>query len=76
MIKNSELFADLQETLTEIFLIELLGDLSPEIQDRLKGNHQIKEVIKNIMRDRFSYNDIINFLENGYPRQVDLGRII
>lgn len=70
-IPTSELFADLQVSLTEIFLIEQFG-LNDEYQDRLIGNKKVLASIQSIMEDRFWKDEIIGFLENGFPRKVDL----
>lgn len=75
-ISDGELFADLQVSLTEIFLIELIDDdtITRNYNDRLNGNVQIRDAIKGIMKDRFSSDDIERFLESGFPRQVDLSK--
>lgn len=73
-ISDGQLFADLQVSLTEIILIHLLRnqDLRESYDGRFVGNQQISDSIISIMEDRFSDEDIVGFLENGYPRQVDL----
>ena len=71
-ISDGELFADLQVTLTEIFLIQLFDDKQgvklKDYQSRLNSNCTTRDSIKSIMKDRFGENDIKDFLENGYPR--------
>lgn len=73
-ITTGELFADLQVSLTELFLIEMLGDdeLAGAFGERLRGNIEIKDGITAIMKDRFSSEDIAGFLRNGFPRRVDM----
>ena len=73
-ITTGELFADLQVSLTELFLIEMLGDgdLAGEFEERKRGNREIKGGITAIMKDRFSSEDIAGFLRNGFPRRVDM----
>lgn len=77
-IATGELFADLQVTLTEIVLIELLEETSSidNYVDRLNGNVQIRDTIKGIMRRRFAHTDIARFLDHGFPRQVNLAQTI
>ena len=74
-VSDGELFKDFQETLAEISLIELLPNWR-EYQGRLEVNRQILETIKDEIRRRFSTQDIVYFLNNGYPRQVNLGNRI
>jgi len=77
-IPNGELFADLQISLTEIVLAELIRDehKRESFQKRATLNGQIVDEIKRIMQARFSDVDLIEFLEVGFPRQVNLGRTI
>lgn len=73
-ITTGELFADLQVSLTEMFLIEMLGDgeLVGEFEERRRGNLEIVEGITAVMKERFSQEEIAGFLRNGFPRRVDL----
>lgn len=74
-IPVGELFADLQATLTDIFLIKLLSeDAAGEIaEDRRKVNDIILGRIREIMTERFSDGDVLEFLERGYPRNFRIG---
>lgn len=78
IISTGELFADLQVSLTELFLIEMLGDgeLVGEFDERRRGNQEIVEGITAVMKDRFSPEEIAVFLRNGFPRQVDLSAVL
>lgn len=72
-IPTSALFADLQVTLTEIQLIEMLPeDKREKHESRLNGNYQIRDSILAIMQDRFSPDDIDKFLKDGYEREVSI----
>ena len=74
-IPTAELFADLQVSLTEIVLIELLDDAG-NYSSRLNANCNIRDIIKGILKERFSESDIIGFLEHGYPCLVDVSRTV
>jgi len=71
-ISNGELFADLQVSFTENVLVKLLKDLQlkKDFEDRLEGNLEILGVIRKIMEERFSDEDIVNFLHKGFPRRI------
>uniref|UniRef100_A0A6M3J190 Uncharacterized protein n=2 Tax=viral metagenome TaxID=1070528 RepID=A0A6M3J190_9ZZZZ len=77
-MSNGELFTDLQVTLTEIVLVKMIrsAELKDKYNDRLIGNKRILDAIKKIIADRFSDDDIQKFLEAGFPRQVNLGKVI
>lgn len=77
-ITNGELFADLQVSLTEMFLIQMLegGELAGEFTERLHGNREIMDGITAVMKGRFSQEEIADFLRNGFPRRVDLSNVI
>lgn len=77
-ITTGKLFADLQVSLTELFLVELLGDgeLAGEFEERRRGNREIVEGITAVMKGRFSQEEIADFLRNGFPRWVDLSSAI
>lgn len=72
-ISTAELFADLQVSFTEIVLVELLGSQTSNEQIRLEGNKEIVKAIKTILRERFTDEQIRNFLEYGYPRRIQGG---
>ena len=70
-IPDAELFADLQVSLTEIFLIQLFdAEFLNENRNRLNGNYQVRDAIKGIMKQRFIRDDVRSFLENGFPRRI------
>jgi len=73
-IPDAELFADLQMSLTDTALMEMLRSAS--YTDRLHKEKHIAEVIKAEIKLRFSEEQIMKFLKNGYPRQVNLAKII
>ena len=80
-IPNGELFADLQVSFTEIVLVDILEERSQlpkgyTLQNRRSANKKIVERIKAIMKKRFSQNDIYTFLEKGFPREVNLAKIV
>ena len=76
-IPDGELFADLQISFTEVVLIDILEErsqLSKEdfsLQNRRSTNNSIIRKIKNIMKERFSLEDINKFLEKGFPRKIN-----
>ena len=78
-IPTGELFADLQVSFTEVVLVDILERmivLTDEHKIRRSTNQGIIGVIKGIMADRFSPEEIEDFLEKGFPREVSLGKII
>lgn len=77
-IDTGELFADLQVSLTEMFLILMLegSELADEFAERLRGNREIMDGITAVMKGRFSQEEIAGFLRNGFPRRVDLSNVI
>lgn len=76
-IPDGELFADLQATMTDIVLIEMLGyDYSGEYNTRLESSRVTRDTIVKIMQLRFSPDDIKRFLESGYPRATNLNNVI
>ena len=75
-IPTSEMFADLQAALTEIFLIQIVGgDDSTDFKERLDGKRGVLDAIKELMQARFSHAEIVEFIEKGYPRSVNLGNV-
>lgn len=72
-IPTAELFADLQVSLTEIVLIKLLEEQTLDMQERLEENRMIAKIIHGILRERFTDEQIRNFLEYGYPRRIQGG---
>lgn len=73
-ISDGELFADLQQSAVDIALINLLDSSEARkfYNQRLIQNQKICDTIGRIIHGRFSQDQIIEFLEDGYPRQVDL----
>jgi len=74
-VSDGELFADLQVTMTEIVLVELLENASIATTERGEVNERILSTIKKMMKDRFSDEDIIKFLEDGFPRQINISSL-
>ncbi len=74
-ISTGELFSDLQQSMTNIFLMESLTnqDDIENYKDRLEKERQILVNIKKIAKNIFKELDLINYLENGYLRQHKLG---
>ena len=66
-IPLGQIFADLQVSLTEIFLEELLDE--PIDPHRLAGNKSIVAVIQAHFKNKYTRDDIEAFLNNGYPRR-------
>ena len=78
-ISNGELFADLQVSFTEVVLVDVLERMiviNDEHKERRSKNRDIINTIKSIMVDRFSPEEIDMFLEKGFPREVDLTKVI
>ena len=73
-IPDTELFADLQISLTDIALMKMLTNDSYE--ERLRQETNIAKLIKAEMKQRFSEKQIMGFLEDGYPRRINLAKII
>ena len=73
-IPDAELFADLQISLTDVALMKMLTNDSYE--ERLRQETNIAKLIKAEMKQRFSEKQITGFLDNGYPRHVNLAKII
>lgn len=77
-ITDGELFADLQQSMTDIVLLEHLqesGHITAENKKRLSKEKEILHNIKKELRNRFSDQQLEVFLEKGYPRRVNLGRL-
>ena len=79
-ISTGELFADLQVSYTEIVLVDILEeksqlDKNDALQNRRAVNRKVIKGIKNIMKERFSLEDINTFMEKGFPREVKLTNI-
>lgn len=80
-IPDGELFADLQQSMTDLYLMKLLMEKhlnsdNTSYNERYNQEEKIQETIRTIIADRFSKEDIIRFLEKGYPRQINLSKII
>ena len=69
-IPDAELFADLQMSLTDIVLLEMLTNDGHK--ERFCKEKKIAEVIKAEIKQRFSEKQIMEFLNSGYLRQVNL----
>ena len=76
-IPDGELFADLQMSLTDIALMEMLTSIFSidSYKKRLCKEKSIAEIIKTEIKRRFSEKQIIEFLNNGYLRLVNLADI-
>ena len=72
-IPDAELFTDLQMSLTDIVLMEMLTNDGHK--ERLCKEKNISEVIKAEIKQRFSEKQIMEFLNSGYLRQVNLADI-
>lgn len=69
-LSNGALFADLQTSLTEIVLLEMLDEHTEAEKFRLEGNERIVESIMATMKERFDEEQVRSFLDYGYPRRV------
>ena len=76
-IPDAELFADLQMSLTDIVLMEMLTNIFSidGHKERFCKEKKITEVIKAEIKQRFSEKQIMEFLDSGYPRKVYLAGI-
>ena len=76
-IPDGELFADLQQSHADITLMEMLKDESivSKYKERLSKERKILERIKDIIRIRFSDEQLNSFLDKGYKRQVNLTQV-
>lgn len=70
-LANGKLFADLQISLTEIVLLEMLDEHTEAEKFRLEGNERIVESIMATMKERFDEDQVRSFLDYGYPRRVN-----
>ena len=78
-IPTKELFADLQVSFTEVVLVDVLERMiviNDKHKERRSKNRDIINAIKSIMADRFSPEEIDTFLEKGFPREINLTKII
>ena len=73
-IPDAELFTDLQMSLTDIVLMEMLTNIFSvdNYKERLCKEKNISEVIKAEIKQRFSEKQIMEFLDSGYLRRVNL----
>jgi hypothetical protein len=69
-IPDGKLFADLQMSLTDIALMEMLTNNL--FEQRLNREKNIASTIRAEIKQRFSEKQIVKFLNDGYPRQVNL----
>ena len=72
------LMADLQTTLTEIYLLEMLPKdiFEKHYIERYESNLVMRAKIEAIMKERFDSFVIQKFLECGYPRTIDTSSIL
>jgi len=75
-IPDGELFADLQQSLTDIVLMELIDELSEDLKSRLDTERKILSDIKQVVKARFTDGQLKHYLIHGYPRQVNLSKVI
>lgn len=77
-IPVGELFCDLQQSATDLILIEMIEEeaVKKEFEERLSREKDILKRIKEILRERYTDEDIRSLLINGYPRQFNLAKVI
>ncbi len=77
-ISNGELFKDIQESLMDIFLVDMIKNekVKKHYLNRKEVNKDILEVMKTIMEERFEDKDLARFLDCGYPLQINMRKAI
>ena len=69
-IPDAELFTDLQQSCADVVLGEMIEDPDEYQLKVLEKEKRTLQRIKDIMKDRFTQVEVINFLNDGYKRRI------